>query len=62
MLGPDVLVALDLGPRLVRNQFRDDTEEARSVPDAAQPARSEDRGSVNPVRWLLRLTPATRGR
>jgi hypothetical protein len=48
MLGPDVLVVLDLG--LGTNRFRDDTK-------AAQPARRDRRASANLVRWLLRLTP-----
>jgi hypothetical protein len=49
MLGPDLLVALDLGPRLVRNQFRDDVEE--------QLARTDGRASKNLIRRLLRSTP-----
>jgi hypothetical protein len=32
MFGPDILVALDLGPKLVRNQFRVDADEARPAP------------------------------
>jgi hypothetical protein len=54
MLGPDVLVALDLG--LGTNRFRDDTKGVELAPGAAQPARRGRRASANLVRWVLRLT------
>jgi hypothetical protein len=57
MLGLDALVALDLGQRLVKDQFRAGDTRRERRPDEAEASARQGRASTSPVRSLTRIIP-----